>query len=59
MLDYFQIKNGKFKRNENPTNLRQSITSLVEIFNIAAEEKGIDIICEFHESLPDLITIDE
>ena len=41
LLDFFQIKNGKFKKNEKPTNLRESIRGLLDMFRVGASEKGI------------------
>lgn len=41
MLDFFQIRNGKFKLNLMPTNIRNTVTELLDIFYIPAEQKGI------------------
>jgi len=37
MLDIFQIKNGKFKKNEQPVNLRESFNQIEDMFRLATE----------------------
>ena len=37
LLDFFQIKNGKFKKNQSQTNVKKSVEDLIEIFQIAAK----------------------
>lgn len=44
LLDFFQIKNGKFKKNERLLNLRESIRELIDMFKVGAQEKGIQLI---------------
>jgi signal transduction histidine kinase len=41
LLDFFQIKNGKFRKNECNVNAQNSIQSLLDMFNVGASEKGI------------------
>ena len=37
MLDIFQIKNGKFKKNEQQVNLRESFSQIEDMFRLATE----------------------
>ncbi|CDW73961.1 pas domain s-box protein [Stylonychia lemnae] len=59
LLDFFQIKNGKFKKNQQWVDLKSSIEELVEIFKIGANEKGIDIITKIDQDFPDQVYADE
>lgn len=36
LLDFTQIKNGKFKKNEKPINIRNSIQGALEVVRLAA-----------------------
>jgi signal transduction histidine kinase len=36
LLDFFQIKNGKFKRNLKWVNMRESFKDLIDMFNVGA-----------------------
>jgi len=41
LLDFFQLKNGKFNLNFQPSNIKRCVEELLEMFAIPAEEKGI------------------
>jgi len=41
LLDFFQLKNGKFNLNFQPANIKRCVEELLEMFAIPAEEKGI------------------
>ena len=41
LLDFFQIKNGKFKPNEQWVNVSRSFKELIEMFNVGTAEKNI------------------
>lgn len=43
LLDFFQIKNGKFKKNEKWCDINQSFRDLIDMFNLGASEKGIQL----------------
>eukprot|EP00347_Sterkiella_histriomuscorum_P003392 403364475 len=58
LLDFFQIKNGKFKKNEGLTNLRDGIRELVDMFKVAANEKGIQLIFFCQDDFPDQVIVD-
>lgn len=46
LLDLFRIKNGKFTKNESVINFRKEISELVDVFQLQAEEKGIQLIMD-------------
>jgi signal transduction histidine kinase len=46
LLDYSQIKNEKFRRNETETNVRQSVQTALDIIKLAIYEKGLTF--DFH-----------
>eukprot|EP00347_Sterkiella_histriomuscorum_P021176 403334959 len=58
LLDFFQIKNGKFKKNERLMNLRECIRELVDMFKVAANEKGIQLIFFCQDDFPNQIVVD-
>jgi signal transduction histidine kinase len=41
------MKNGKFNLNMQPTDIKKSIKELLEMFDIPAEEKGIQLVKQF------------
>lgn len=59
LLDLFQIKNGKFKKNEVWVDLNQSFQSLIDMFRTGANEKKIEIIYECAPDLPSRLFVDE
>ena len=58
LLDYSQIKNGKFKKNEQPTDIRQAVTDLLDILRLAIEEKGLQLIFHCHDNVPQICVVD-
>ncbi len=52
MLDIFQIKNGKFKKNERDVNLRESFSQIEEMFKCATDQKGITFSVHFDPNVP-------
>ena len=52
MLDIYQIKNGKFQKNEQLVNIREPLQLIYEMFKIGVEEKGLDFFLKFEESIP-------
>lgn len=52
LLDFFQIKNGKFKKNLKWVNMRESFKELVEMFNVGTSEKGLQLIYECADDFP-------
>ncbi|CDW89272.1 pas domain s-box protein [Stylonychia lemnae] len=59
LLDCFQIKNGKFKKNMKWTDMAKSIRELIDMFSVGAREKGIKIRLEISQNFPHEIFIDE
>jgi len=59
LLDFFQIKNGKFKKNLKWTDMARSIRDLMEMFGVGAKEKGIKIGLHIDHSFPNEIFVDE
>lgn len=43
LLDFFQIKNGKFTKHETKVDIRSSILKLLDMFKIGASMKGIEL----------------
>lgn len=43
LLDFTQIKNGKFRKNEGPTNIKLIVEQTAEIIRLAVEEKGLEL----------------
>eukprot|EP00347_Sterkiella_histriomuscorum_P001618 403371338 len=41
LLDFFQIKNGKFRTNNSTVDLKTTFQNLVEMFSVGANEKGL------------------
>ena len=52
LLDFFQIKNGKFKQNLIWVNLNTSFKELIDMFSVGAQEKGIKVIYEVESNFP-------
>eukprot|EP00347_Sterkiella_histriomuscorum_P015831 403355522 len=59
LLDYFQIKNGKFTANCQQVDINQSMAQLIEIFSLGAREKGINLSYTFSQQVPPTVLIDE
>lgn len=53
LLDYVQLKNGKFKKSYKLVSIKQAINPLIEIFEVGAQEKGIELKCVFDDDLPE------
>ena len=59
LLDFFQIKNKKFKKNLKWVDINASIRDLIEMFGVGAREKGIGLIYESPNDFPSLLYVDE
>eukprot|EP00347_Sterkiella_histriomuscorum_P002155 403369261 len=44
LLDFFQIKNGKFRTNNSTVDLKTTFQNLVEMFSVGANEKGLQVL---------------
>jgi signal transduction histidine kinase len=58
LLDLFQIKNGKFKKNEAYFDLRESLTMVVDMFSVATQEKKIKLTFECDPDVPQHVVTD-
>ncbi|TNV83566.1 hypothetical protein FGO68_gene15673 [Halteria grandinella] len=58
LLDLLRLKNGKFVKSEQNVQFRTSISELVQIFALQAEQKGLKLIIDFHPNLPEILTFD-
>jgi signal transduction histidine kinase len=58
LLDLFQIKKGKFTKNEKECNLREEVTAVAEIIKIQCLQKGVALDMEFGEELPETLIAD-
>ena len=59
VLDYSKIEAGKFKLNNNSTNLFRIINEVYELFFYDAEIKGLKLSCNYPQNLPVFFNIDE
>ena len=48
ILDYSSIKNGRFKKNSEKINVRETINQVVSMFMGKALAKGLTLSIEFH-----------
>eukprot|EP00347_Sterkiella_histriomuscorum_P012253 403369304 len=44
LLDFFQIKNGKFRINNTTVDLKTTFQNLVDMFSVGANEKGLQVV---------------
>jgi len=59
LLDFFQIKNGKFKKNEGWVDLRECLKDLIEMLNGQAQEIGLILIYNCDPTLPSSLYLDQ
>lgn len=59
LLDFFQIKNGKFRKNPKWVDFRLSVLELLDMFRVGTDSKGLALDFECESSFPDKIYIDE
>ena len=59
LLDVYQIKNGKFKKNESLFDIRASLTIVKDMFNVNAADKGLDLYFNYSSNVPTQIFTDE
>ena len=58
LLDFFQIKNGKFRKNESLVDIKSQLQDLIDMFKVGASEKGIQLIYECAENCPREVFLD-
>ncbi|CDW72665.1 multi-sensor hybrid histidine kinase [Stylonychia lemnae] len=59
ILDFFQLKNGKFKIKLEKIEIRKPVLELIDMFLLVAKEKSIELKYEFDENLPKLLIVDQ
>eukprot|EP00347_Sterkiella_histriomuscorum_P003008 403365951 len=59
LLDFFQIRNGKFKKKLEWVDLNNSFRELIDMFSIGSNEKGIQIFYEISSDFPVSLYLDE
>ncbi|MEO1161770.1 MAG: ATP-binding protein, partial [Pseudomonadota bacterium] len=57
-LDLSKIDAGKLTMRPETCDLKQSISEAIDLFNVRAREKGIDLVCDLDESLPGFVKVD-
>jgi len=57
-LDLSKIDAGKLTMRPQTCDLKLSISEAVDLFSIRAKEKGIDLVCDLDDSLPDYVAVD-
>ncbi|NNJ74107.1 MAG: hypothetical protein HKP56_03020 [Anderseniella sp.] len=57
-LDLSKIDAGKLTMRPETCDLKQSISEAIDLFNIRAREKSIDLVCALDDSLPQYVTVD-
>lgn len=57
-LDLSKIDAGKLTMRPETCDLKQSISEAIDLFNIRAREKNIDLVCALDDSLPAYVTVD-
>ncbi len=55
ILDYSKIEAGKMLIEEIPYNLREEVNLSVELFRVIAEEKGLELMLDIKEEVPNKI----
>lgn len=58
LLDLFRIRNGKFSKHETKVDIRQHLNELIEIFQLQATEKGLQLLLFVDESISKDLIID-
>ncbi|CDW74713.1 multi-sensor hybrid histidine kinase [Stylonychia lemnae] len=57
LLDFSQIKNGKFRKNEQIVDIKKSVQDALDIIKLAVNEKGLELRVKFDSNIPpELIT---
>ncbi len=55
ILDYSKIEAGKMTIDHKPYNATKVLTEVIELFKISSNEKGLELILDIDEGIPDLI----
>ena len=58
MLDYTQIKNGKFRKREEKVDIRESVQIALDIVRLAMSEKGLSLVFTCNPNVPKELMVD-
>lgn len=58
LLDLFQIKNGKFKKNENTYDVAKELETVIEIMRVPCTMKGLKLIFNVSPRVPRFLILD-
>ncbi|MEM8937418.1 MAG: ATP-binding protein [Pseudomonadota bacterium] len=59
VLDLSRIESGKMEVSPAPFSLRESLDIVIETLRPGASEKGVDLVCEIDETIPEQLISDE
>ena len=59
ILDISKIESGKLNTEMAPFTLRDCVTSVVDLMSASAVDKGLQLICQIEENIPDILLSDE
>eukprot|EP00347_Sterkiella_histriomuscorum_P012331 403369004 len=59
ILDFFQLKNGKFKSRLYKSDVKAAVNELIDMFELVATEKKVELKAEFAEDVQSLLLIDK
>ncbi|CDW74528.1 multi-sensor hybrid histidine kinase [Stylonychia lemnae] len=58
LLDFTQIKNGKFRKNEQLVNIRNAVQNALDVVRLAISEKGLNLEFKCSDRVPDELITD-
>lgn len=58
LLDFYQMKHGKFQINMASFDIRREIKDLISMFEIQAQEKGLNLAYKINDNIPSQIIFD-
>ena len=58
VLDFAKVESGKLEVDTHPTAWREVVQHALELLRIRAEEKGLTLMCDIPDDLPDWIQVD-
>ncbi|HKK69498.1 MAG TPA: PAS domain S-box protein, partial [Bacteroidales bacterium] len=59
ILDLSKIEAGQMKVEPEPTNLKNLIDEIIQIFSLKTQQKGLEIIVDIDPDIPEYLTLDE
>lgn len=58
MVDLYQLKNKRFKRNERTVDINKNVEEIIDIIKIPCEQKGIEIDFQVNPTIPRTLILD-